>query len=294
MKRKNSNRFKVLILSGLSGSGKSVALKSLEDIGYYCIDNLPAVLIKSLIETLKKREHQKDLAVCLDIRDDESIKNLPDIVGELKKRLSVEVVFLDADDAVMLKRYKETRRPHPMVNIKEGRDLLTAIRQERLMLKDIKELADRIIDTSQYNPHELRRLIQSFYEDKGHRKGLYISLISFGFKHGVPHNLDLLFDLRFLPNPYFVNELRPLKGTDKEVADYVLKSDVTQNFLKLTLNLLEFLIDAFILEGRSYLTIGFGCTGGRHRSPAIISHIGGLIKQKYDVYLEIIHRDIDE
>lgn len=281
-------------MSGISGAGKSVALKALEDIGYYCIDNLPSVLIKSLIDTLKKREHQKGLAVCLDIRDDESLKDLPDIVSQLKSHLPVEVVFLDAEDTVMLKRYKETRRPHPMVNLQQGRDLLSAIRLERSMLKEVKAMSDRVVDTSQYNPHELRRMIQSHYEGKGHRKGLYISLISFGFKNGAPNNLDLLFDLRFLPNPYFVSDLRPLKGTDKIVYDYVIKNEITQRFISLAKGLLEFLIDAFIIEGRSYLTIGFGCTGGRHRSPAITSHFEDIIKNKYDVHIEVIHRDIDE
>ncbi|MCX8026299.1 MAG: RNase adapter RapZ [Thermodesulfovibrionales bacterium] len=290
----NKNSFKVLILSGISGAGKSVALKALEDIGYHCIDNLPSVLITSLIDTLKKRRHQKDLAVCLDIRDDESLMYLPDIVFELKRNMPVEVVFLEADDSVMLKRYKETRRPHPMIGSKEGKDILSAIRLERSMLKDIKEISDRIIDTSQYNPHELRRLVQSYYGDKEHNKNLYILLISFGFKHGLPNNLDLLFDLRFLPNPYFVEDLKPLKGTDKPVYDYVVESQTGQQFVMLVMNLLEFMIDAFINEGRSYLNIGFGCTGGRHRSPAITLHIAELIRKKFNLDVDILYRDIDE
>ncbi|MFQ3573889.1 MAG: RNase adapter RapZ [Thermodesulfovibrionales bacterium] len=285
--------FKVLILSGISGAGKSVALRALEDIGFYCIDNLPVVLIKSLVDTLKKRQQKKELAVCLDIRDDESLRSLPDVVKDLKKDLPVEVLFLDADDAIMLNRYKETRRPHPMFNLKEGRDLLAAIRLERVMLKDIKEISDRVIDTSQYNPHELRRLIQGFYAHIDHKGLLNIFLISFGFKNGSPNNLDLLFDLRFLPNPYFVTELRPLKGTDKAVYEYVLLDQKTQKFILLLKDLLDFLLDSFIAEGRSYLSIGFGCTGGRHRSPAITSHIADWIKGKYDVNIEILHRDMD-
>lgn len=287
------NALKIVILSGLSGAGKSVALKAFEDIGYYCIDNLPAVLIKPLVSILNQRENLRALAVGFDIREKDFLPDAYNVIKELKQEVHLEILFLEASEDALLRRYRETRRPHPMESLGGSNSLQEAIRLEKELLNEMRSYADRIIDTSNYNPHELRRLLQSIYSDTGDIGQLKITLMSFGFKHGIPQQADMLFDGRFLPNPYFHPDLRPLKGTDPQVYEFVLSSPETQRFIALIVELLSFVIPHYRREGRSYLTIAVGCTGGRHRSPAIVSKIAEEIGSKMQITPRLLHRDIE-
>ncbi len=285
--------YRVVILSGLSGAGKSVALRALEDVGYFCIDNLPAVLIKPLIENLRGRDNLNHLAVGLDIREKEFLPEASDLLGSLRREVDLQIIFLEATEGSLLRRYRETRRPHPMTAVGTAKTLQEAIVLERHMLRQIRDDADRIIDTSNYNPHELRNIIQSMFSPSTEANGLKVSLMSFGFKYGPPHSADLLFDARFLPNPYFNPSLKPLKGTDEEVFNFVINHSETQRFLGLILELLCFLIPCYIKEGRSYLTIAIGCTGGRHRSPALIKYLSRELEERLQIRPISINRDID-
>ncbi|MCX8070195.1 MAG: RNase adapter RapZ [Thermodesulfovibrionales bacterium] len=284
---------RAIVLSGLSGAGKSVALKALEDIGFYCIDNLPASLLNPLFETFNSRKGASHIAIGLDIREKEFLSEACDVLKELKKDFPIEIIFLEATEDVMIRRYKETRRPHPLIASKELNDLSEAIRAEINSLSRLRNDADRIIDTSNHNPHELRRFIQSFYSTNDSSGALSITLVSFGFKYGIPNYIDMLFDARFLVNPYFVEHLKDKKGTDKEVFDFVINNQETQEFISLICQNLNFLIPRYIREGRSYFTLSVGCTGGKHRSPAIISRIAQDIESMFNIKPKIIHRDME-
>jgi UPF0042 nucleotide-binding protein len=276
----------IVIITGLSGSGKTVALRSLEDSGFFCVDNLPVALINSFIAIILKKKEITKIGIGIDIREKGFLYEIIDVLQTLKKKYWTEVLFLEAEEEVLLRRFKETRRPHPLVgNIED------AIQTERERLLVVKEAADRIIDTSSFTPHQLRQFVTSLYrEDKG-KKLMTVVLISFGFKSGTPQNVDLLFDVRFLPNPHFVPELRPLKGTDKKVSRYVLQKKITKEFISKVKSLIDFLIPHYIKEGRPYLTIGIGCTGGNHRSPALVEKMKEYFK-KYPVLVSVVHRDI--
>ena len=277
---------RVIILSGLSGSGKTVALRSVEDLNFFCVDNLPVSLIGALISRISRRPSDRDIAIGIDIREKEFLSGIGRVLDDLRGRCRLEVLFLEAETDVLIRRFKETRRPHPL-----GGNLEEAIRTEKLGLEQLKQNADRVIDTSSYTPHQLRTLISSLYSSGGGSRDMSVSLISFGFKYGVPQNVDLLFDVRFLPNPYFVPELRHRNGTDRATANYVLQNPETRTFLKKIRDLLTFLLPLYRREGRAYLSIAIGCTGGNHRSPAIVEEIAKLIrKEKLD--LTVIHRDI--
>jgi UPF0042 nucleotide-binding protein len=276
----------IVILTGLSGSGKTVALRSLEDCGYYCVDNLPVALIESFVTTITRQEDIKKIAIGIDIREKSFLDEISGVLKILRKQSQTEVLFLDADEDVLVRRFKETRRPHPL-----GGNVEEAIAMERERLSLLKDSADRIIDTSSYTPNQLRQLVTSLYAMKTREKALTIALISFGFKFGAPQNIDLLFDARFLPNPNFVPELKALRGTDKKVAEYVFRGRVAKTYVNKIKDLLDFLIPNYIREGRPYLTIGIGCTGGNHRSPAIVERLRTYFK-KYPADLSVVHRDI--
>lgn len=276
----------IVILTGLSGSGKTVALRSLEDCGYYCVDNLPVALIESFVTTITRQKDIEKIAIGIDIREKCFLAEISGVLKILRKQSQTEVLFLDADEDVLVRRFKETRRPHPL-----GGNVEEAIAMERERLSLLKDSADRIIDTSSYTPHQLRQLVTSLYAMKTGEKALTIVLISFGFKFGAPQNIDLLFDARFLPNPNFVSELKALRGTDKKVAEYVFRGRVAKTYVNKIKDLLDFLIPNYIREGRPYLTIGIGCTGGNHRSPAIVERLRTYFK-KYPADLSIVHRDI--
>lgn len=281
----------IIIITGLSGAGKTVALRSLEDMGFFCVDNLPLSLLDNFLSNIN-RAYTK-IGVGVDIREGIPSANIYELLRDFKAKYKVKIVFLEADDEVLIRRYKETRRPHPLVFLKGELNLQDAISEEKRMLFSIRDASDKIIDTSTYSPHQLRKYIMVNFGSGEGDKGLSILLMSFGFKFGVPENLDMLFDVRFLPNPYFIPELKALNGLDIEVCDFVMKQAATQDFLNLTSNLLDFLLPKYIAEGRSYFVIGIGCTGGKHRSPVIVKEISKHIDKIYNLKPQIIHRDLD-
>lgn len=283
----------VVIVSGLSGAGKTVALRALEDIGYFCIDNLPVTLIEPFLSTIKTEKDIEKIGIGVDIREKAFLSDAYNILSSLKGLHRIEILFLEAEKDVMLRRYKETRRPHPMLSICGEMSIEAAIEEEREMLSVIRDAADKIIETSNYTPHQLRHLITSTYGNIEETQGINISIISFGYKFGVPQNVDLLFDVRFLPNPHFIPELKPLKGTDSVVYDFVMKNNETKEFLGHITRLIDFLLPHYIKEGRTYLVMGIGCTGGRHRSPAIVEEISKYIKEKHGIKSNVIHRDME-
>lgn len=284
--QKRSRGPRILIVSGLSGSGKTVALRAVEDAGFYCVDNIPVSLISSLIDKISRTSGPRHIAIGIDIREKEFLGDITAAVASLRKRFPLQILYLEAESTVLVRRFKETRRPHPL-----GGNLEEAIRTEQKVLSGLKTNADRVIDTSALSPHELRKLVTSLYAPKAGSKDLAVSIISFGFKYGIPQNIDLLFDVRFLPNPHFVPDLRELSGRDKKVSDFVFAQPVTKQFMKKVKDLLGFLIPLYIREGKSYISIAIGCTGGRHRSPAIVEELARFMAKK-NLDRHIIHRDI--
>jgi RNase adapter protein RapZ len=282
----------LVIISGLSGSGKTHAIKCLEDLGCFCVDNLPPSLLPKFAELCVQRDGEvKNVALGIDIRERGFLSDLFSNLDRLKSLgYSVELVFLEARDEVLVRRFSESRRPHPLL---PQSPVLEGVRLERERLLELRRRADRILDTSDLSVHELKDLLARHYQQQGQRRRLTISLISFGFKFGVPYDIDLLFDVRFLRNPNFVADLKPLNGEDPRVRSYVLDDDETVTFIGLLDGLFKFLIPLFERERRSYLSIAIGCTGGRHRSVAVASRLreafAGL---GYEVTL--VHRDLQK
>jgi RNase adapter protein RapZ len=262
---------RAVVVTGLSGSGKSTALKVLEDLGYYCIDNLPVALLPKFVELWQSsREDVSRVALGIDVRERRFLHDFPHVFDELRAAgAEPEVIYLDASDDVLVRRFSETRRPHPAA---EGGSVADGIRREREALRELRALATRIIDTSAFTVHELRAALRALLEtaDTG---TMTISLVSFGYKHGLPSDADLALDCRFLPNPFFVEELRPKTGMDPDVAAYVLERPDAQEFLTHVLALLAFTLPRYQHEGKSYLTIAIGCTGGRHRSVVLVEEL---------------------
>ncbi len=281
-------RSKLVIITGLSGSGKVSALKVFEDLGYYCVDNLPVELIPNFAELIGESRQSLKGAMVVDIREGTKLEALPGIIKDLKKRIDTTLVFLDTDESVLLRRFSETRRPHPLGTTSSVKKSITA---ERKRLGPIRRIADITIDTSKFNVHELRaHLIDKFEKDSPRPNTILVSTVSFGFKKGVPEGADLVFDVRFLPNPHFVPEFRPLTGRHPKVAKYIRSFPQTQQFIKRISDLLVYLLPHYIKEGKSYLTIAFGCTGGQHRSVMIAEEVKKyLAKAGYRVKVE--HRD---
>ena len=278
------------MITGLSGSGKGSALKAFEDLGYYCVDNLPVGLIPKFADMCAAAgSHIPRSAVVVDIREGEVFSQLPVAYQRLgRDGLKVALVFLEASDEALIQRFEETRRPHPLgrnLPVREG------IRLERSLLKPMRQLADTVIDTSRMNVHELRQLIQDRFGGR-QRKTMLVSVLSFGFKHGVPQDADLVFDVRFLPNPNYVAGLREKSGRDPEVREYVESQSQTTEFLSRLSDLLLFLLPHYVREGKSYLTIAIGCTGGRHRSVALAEHIGELLEEE-GYKTKVAHRDLE-
>jgi UPF0042 nucleotide-binding protein len=235
------------------------------------------------------QSHERDIkkiGISIDIREKGFLSEINNVLTNLKKNYHIEIIFLEADNDVLLRRYKETRRPHPL-----GGNLEKAISVEKKRLSVLRENSDRIIDTSTFTPHQLRNFVSSLYQTRKPNNKMSLVLISFGFKYGAPQNADLLFDVRFLPNPNFIPELKPLKGTDKRVAQYIFKKPETKEFMIKMTDMMNFLVPLYIREGKSYLTIGIGCTGGNHRSPAIVEKLRKFLI-KYPVDLNIVHRDM--
>ncbi len=281
-----------VIVTGLSGAGRSSALKNFEDLGYFCVDNLPTTLIPKFAEIcLQLKNKIKRVALGIDIREGDFLDDLFISLEELSKMgFSYQILFLEASNSVLVRRYSETRRKHPLD--KEGRSMLEVIVQERKRLMGIKERADKIIDTTTLTPQEFKQVIFSSFRETPELNTINVSLVSFGYKYGIPVDADLVIDTRFLPNPHYIERLRPLTGSDAEVSRFVLKSSITQKFLKKYFSLLKFLVPYYIREGKSYLTIAVGCTGGRHRSVIIVNELKKFLEKKYPVKIQ--YRDIEK
>jgi UPF0042 nucleotide-binding protein len=280
-----------VIITGLSGAGKSHAIKCFEDMGFFCVDNLPTTLIPTFAD-LVARSHQTASRVALgvDVREGEYLTHLLDTLGELRGRgHAVEVLFLEASEEALVRRYRETRRRHPLAP--EG-NLVEGIRAERKALSTMREVADRIVDTSTLTVHQLKDRLIEMYVSPGQRTGLTISLVSFGFKHGVPFDADLVFDVRFLPNPHFVEGLRPLDGRDARVREFILSHAESRELLRRLEDFLGFVLPAYQREGKAYLTVAIGCTGGRHRSVALVEELKGFL-QRLGLAASVVHRDMD-
>jgi UPF0042 nucleotide-binding protein len=278
---------KIILLTGMSGAGKTTAVKALEDAGFYCIDNLPSFLLPSLLRDAKSRPELSRMALGMDARDHGFVAESQGIISQLKAGdYQLMIIFLEADDQVLLRRYSEMRRRHPFASP----SVRAGIKAERVLLASIKARADLVIDTSRLTPHGLRSELLRDVQGAS-RQALQVGLVSFGFKHGVPQEADVLFDVRFLPNPFFVPELRPLTGQDPAVASFVLENDLTGEFLQRLLPLLQFLIPQYQREGKAYLTIGIGCTGGQHRSVAVAERLRQLLKEQQET-ISITHRDL--
>jgi len=277
----------------MSGAGKTNALKMLEDMGFYCVDNLPIPLVEKFAElTLSNQGGIRNAALGIDIRSGDELSALDRIFDEWsRKRVPYEILFLDASSETLIKRYKESRRAHPLAG--EGR-IDSGIEKERLKLAFLKEEADYIIDTSKLLTKELKAELEKIFMANESYKNLYITILSFGFKYGIPSDADLVFDVRFLPNPYYVDELRPKTGEDQEVRDYVMQNGTADIFLNKLYDMLEFLIPGYVLEGKNQLVIAIGCTGGKHRSVTIAKAVYERLKSHEEFGLKIEHRDIDK
>lgn len=282
----------VVVVTGLSGSGKSTAIRVLEDLGYYCIDNLPAVLTPKFIELCQNSEEEiARVALGVDLRERAFLADFPAVVDEIRAAgHRVEILYLDAADDVLVRRFSETRRPHPLA---EGTNVAAGIRHERAKLAELKAMADRIIDTSAFTVHQLRDELRAFVRGATSRDAaMQVFLVSFGYKYGVPTDTDVVLDVRFLPNPYFMDELRPFDGRHPAVARYVLDRPETQEFLALTMALLDFAVPLYVREGKHYLTIGVGCTGGRHRSVTLVAELERRLGER-GLPVRVAHRDAE-
>lgn len=277
----------LVIITGMSGSGKASVLKAFEDLGFYCVDNLPVGLIPRFAELAGQSSEIERTALVVDVREGRQLEELPAIVKSVRRMIATRVIFLEASDSVILRRYSETRRPHPLGT---HTSVKTSLAAERRHLRPIRALADLVIDTSKFNVHELRAHITDLFQKKGDGKNILVSCVSFGFKHGVPDDADLIFDVRFLPNPHFVLEFRPLTGRHPKVAKYIRSFPQTAEFIQRISDLLVYLLPHYVHEGKSYLTIAFGCTGGQHRSVMIAEQVAKHLKQA-GYRLKIVHRD---
>ncbi len=281
----------VIIITGLSGAGKSHALKTLEDLGYFCVDNLPPSLIPKFMELCSQAaEPRHKIALVVDIRGGEFFEDLSNAMSDMKESgIKPVILFLEADDDTLIRRYKLTRRRHPL---SPHGGLLEGINDERIRLQGMRNQANTIVDTSHLSPGEFRKQLLDIVSKHVKVKKLIITLVSFGFKHGLPMDADLVFDVRFLPNPHYVPELKPLSGLDSEVSEFVLKSPLTQKFLKHFKRFIDFLLPNFIEEGKTHLTIAIGCTGGHHRSVAIAENLKSYFESREHMVV-VEHRDIE-
>jgi len=280
-----------VVITGLSGAGKSYAIKCFEDMGFFCVDNLPTTLIPTFADLVaRSNQTASRVALGVDVREGEYLTHLLDTLSELRGRgHTVEVLFLEANEEALVRRYRETRRRHPLApegNVVEG------IRAERKALSTMREVADRIVDTSTLTVHQLKDRLIEMYVTPGQRTGLTISLVSFGFKHGVPFDADLVFDVRFLPNPHFVEGLRALDGRDARVREFILAHEESRELLRRLDDFLGFVLPAYQREGKAYLTVAVGCTGGRHRSVALVEELRGLLR-RLGLAASVVHRDMD-
>ena len=278
----------LVILTGLSGSGKGSALKALEDLGFYAVDNLPINLLPEFAELVARSDTSPRAAIVIDVREGATLERFPATLAALRERLATTVIYLEASRAALLRRFSETRRPHPL---RREERVEHAMDEERALLDPVRNVADIVLDTSSFNVHELRAYVQKRFSGSGDGRSLLISAMSFGYKNGVPLEADLVFDVRFLPNPHFIPEFRPLTGLDPEIIAYVRQFPQTAQFLDKVTSMLLFLLPHYIHEGKSYLTVAFGCTGGQHRSVMIAEEVSKRLgAENYQV--KTAHRDI--
>jgi UPF0042 nucleotide-binding protein len=283
---------RVIILTGPAGAGKSTAIKTLEDLGFFCVDNLPIILLPKFIELCQgSAEEISKIGVVMDIRERPFLKEYPRIFEELRERgQKVEIIYLEASDDALLRRFSETRRQHPLA---DGGSIMEGIAVERGKLADLKQIADQIIDTTNLTVHQLRAVITQYFSHVSPKMKMYITILSFGYKFGVPSMVDIVLDVRFLPNPYFVESLKYLSGNDQAVIDYVMRSEDSQQFIEKLQGFLNFLLPRYEKEGKTYLTLGIGCTGGKHRSVVIANHLDTIIDRgKYTIRVD--HRDLNK
>lgn len=286
------NVARLVIITGMSGAGKTIAVQSLEDLGFFCVDNLPPVLIPKFAELIDQSKGRiGKVALVIDLRGREFFTALSESLRTIRENytLTYEILFLDATDSTLVQRYKESRRRHPLAP--EGLPL-DGIQLERKLLEELKGMATQVIDTSSLKPAELKERIVSRFTSIG-KGSLSINVISFGFKYGVPIDADLIFDVRFLPNPHYVEHLRPNTGLDPDVYDYVMKWSETKQFLTKLIDLLQFLMPQYAKEGKSQVVIGIGCTGGKHRSVAIAEYLGKMLGDSETEVVRVSHRDAD-
>jgi UPF0042 nucleotide-binding protein len=283
----------LVVITGLSGSGKTLALRSLEDLGFFAIDNLPAALIEPFVDLLDRGgEEEPSGAFVIDVRDSRLFEKAPEIIEAMRKRddVALTMIFLEARDGTLVRRFSESRRPHPLARDDHG--LLEAVQLERERLSALRALSDRVIATDRMSPHDLRRLIQETMAGSQMEKSLRCEVLSFGFKYGLPREADIVFDVRFLPNPYFQAGLRGRTGLDADVVDFLQALADYAPFLDQVKGMLSFVMPRFVMEGKSYLTVAIGCTGGRHRSVAIANELAGYLeKSGYNV--RVRHRDLE-
>ncbi|QHT58903.1 RNase adapter RapZ [Paenibacillus lycopersici] len=283
---------RLVIITGMSGAGKTIAVQSLEDLGFFCVDNLPPVLIPKFAELIEQSNGKiGKVALVIDLRGREFFTALSESLNYVKEHFTIgyEILFLDATDSVLVQRYKESRRMHPLAS--EGLPL-EGIKLERRMLEDLKGWATQVIDTSNLKPAHLKERIKSRFTNTD-LSTISVNVTSFGFKYGIPIDADLIYDVRFLPNPHYVDHLRPSTGQDPEVYDYVMKWPETQTFLAKLLDMLQFLIPLYHKEGKSQVVIGIGCTGGKHRSVAIAEYLGRMLGSSDTEIVRVSHRDAD-
>lgn len=286
------NKSELLVVTGMSGAGKSVVLQSLEDLGYFCVDNLPPILLPKFVELMEQGTPSlQKVAIAIDLRGREFFKSLVKEVDFLrsKNRIIVDVMFVEASEAKLISRYKETRRAHPLSDNGQN-SLINSIREERQSLSEIRSFANFVIDTTDLNPKELRAKINKLF-NRDDIETFSINVTSFGFKHGIQQDADLVFDVRFLPNPFYVKELRPLTGNDDAVYQYVMKWQETAIFYDKLLDLLKFMIPGYKKEGKTQLVIAIGCTGGQHRSVALAKRLAEDLNDSYDYNVYVHHRD---
>jgi UPF0042 nucleotide-binding protein len=283
---------RVVIITGLSGSGKTTALRALEDIGFFCIDNLPVVLLPKFLDiTTKSSPEIKRVAMVMDLRERSFLKKYEDIFSRLKEKgYRIEILFLDSSDESLLRRFSVTRRAHPL---SEKGSVMEGIRQEREKLSALKEMADQVIDSTSTNVHQLKDIVQRYFLPASEQRKVIINVISFGYRYGLPADADLVFDVRFLPNPYFVEDLKEFNGQNEDVRDYVLKNEKSEIFLEKVFDLMTYLIPLYDREGKVRLNVALGCTGGKHRSVVMADQLGAhFAEMKY--IANVTHRDISK
>jgi UPF0042 nucleotide-binding protein len=291
LRRRRSDRRRFVILSGLSGSGKTHAVRALEDLGYFCIDNLPTLLLPTMAELSMRQDAGLDkVAIVIDVREGNFVKDFPRTFRKLQQMpgLSPTLIFLEASDQALVRRFSETRRPHPLA---PDRSPTEGITEERSKLNTIRALADLIVDTTNLTVHELRDIFMRMSRDTSVRAEMVVNLVSFGYKHGLPVDADLVFDVRCLPNPHFVDKLRDLTGRDAAVVRFMRRNEQTTDFIDRLTSFLRFALPHYVQEGKSYLTVAIGCTGGRHRSVMIAETLKKSLADVRGVRLRVKHRD---